>query len=99
MSAAGLPTPAYSPRAGDMQCGAVRRAVDEIQVWCYTGLAYAPTTAKSNAIMKVGPTGGLIETYNFGNNTITWQFQLSTTDNVLVYAVTSNGGPTQSGTL
>ena len=38
---------------GEIRCGAVRREINKIQVWCWEDLAYTESTSIMNAIITV----------------------------------------------
>lgn len=87
--------PAYIT-AGAVRCGATRRGAEQVQVWCWSGLVYDATTAKSNSVFYVPMNGSAVENYNYEGDTITWEFTLS---DKMRYTVTGNGSPVVAGEL
>ena len=95
-----LPLAADAPvylTAGAMRCGAVLRGADQVQVWCWSGLAYAPSTAIYNNVIftaRVNPVECLSE---WGEDVILWTFL--DTDGTITYEASANGGTPIKGTL
>ena len=89
-------SPVVYLNSGTTRCGAIKRSVDTVQVWCWEGLAYADSTMILNSILKSKPDGVIL---SIGSKAGTAVYKFEQIEEYIIYTATGDNGEVVSGLL